>query len=63
MGRIKTRKLKSVTKELFSKYDSDFNEDFQKNKEIVMKRLSIKSKKLKNIISGYATRLKRSQTK
>jgi len=63
MGRIKTRKLKSVTKQIFSKHEDEFGTDFQKNKEVASKYMSTQSKKLRNIISGYATRLKKAESK
>jgi ribosomal protein S17E len=35
--------------------------DFEKNKELIRQRYNISSKKLKNIISGYCTRLKKNE--
>ena len=61
MGRIKTRLVKSITKELYDMSPEEFSEDFDKNKELVTKRLNPSSKKLRNIIAGYATRLKKSE--
>ena len=60
MGRIKTRVQKTVTKEIMSKHGDKFDTEFAKNKEIVTKNANITSKKLRNIIAGYATRLKKS---
>jgi small subunit ribosomal protein S17e len=59
LGRIKTRVLKSVTKELMEKHGNKFDKDFEKNKQVVDESASIESKKLRNIIAGYATRLKK----
>jgi small subunit ribosomal protein S17e len=61
MGRIKTRILKSVTKEMYEKHADKFDTDFKKNKEVVSGNAEISSKKLRNIIAGYATRLKKSR--
>jgi small subunit ribosomal protein S17e len=63
MGRIKTKLTKSVTTEMFSKYSEDFTTDFTKNKEVVNKSQQGASKKLRNIIAGYATRLKKQAIK
>ncbi|MFT4283077.1 MAG: 30S ribosomal protein S17e [Candidatus Woesearchaeota archaeon] len=60
MGRIKTRMVKSVTKDLYEKHSEEIKTDFDENKKLVDVRLDVYSKKLRNIISGYATRLKKS---
>ena len=57
MGRIKTTLIKRTTKALIGKHRDKFKPDFQKNKKVVQELLDIKSKKLRNIIAGYATRL------
>ena len=59
MGRIKTRVLKSITKEIMEKYGEKFDTDFEKNKVLVAEAADIPSKKLRNIVAGYATRLKK----
>lgn len=61
MGRIKTQQIKSVTQDLFERYGEEFTTDFDENKEIVDKRLDTPSKKLRNIVAGYATRLKKAE--
>lgn len=61
MGRIKTQQIKRVTHELFTKYSEEFTTDFAENKEVVDKRLDTPSKKLRNIVAGYATRLKKAE--
>jgi len=61
MGRIKTSFVKHIGKELYEKYHDKFTTDFSKNKNIVEEVIDIKSKKLKNIITGYLTRLKRQE--
>lgn len=60
MGRIKTQLIKRVTNDLMSQYGSEFKKDFDENKEIVQKHLDVPSKKIRNVIAGYMTRLKRS---
>lgn len=38
-------------------YPGEVSEDFEKNKELVAKYVDVKSKKLRNQIAGYLTRL------
>ena len=57
MGRIKTQLLKRVTRKLVSYHGSELSDDFGKNKGLLPKFASIPSKKFRNIIAGYVTRL------
>ena len=57
MGRIKTKLIKRVTAEIFDKYKERFSGDFEANKKEVTEVAEIGSKKLKNVIAGYVTRL------
>ena len=57
MGRIKTKLIKRVTAEIFDKYKERFSGDFEANKKEVTEVAEIGSKKLKNVIPGYVTRL------
>ena len=57
MGRIKTTPIKRITKKLIAEHGSEFKKDFNSNKEVVTKFIDTPSKKLRNIIAGYATRL------
>ena len=57
MGRIKTQQVKRISLHLIKEHGNDFKEDFHKNKEIVERFIEIKSKKLRNVITGYVTRL------
>lgn len=59
MGRIKTQLIKRTTEEIFSKNSEDFTSDFNENKKVLDSKLKISSKKIRNIIAGYATRLKK----
>lgn len=61
MGRIKTTQVKRVTHELMEQYGDQFGEDFDANKAVANKYLETSSKKLRNVIAGYATRLARKQ--
>ena len=57
MGRIKTQLIKRVSNKLIQEHGNDFKKDFKENKEIVSKLADIPSKKIRNIIAGYVTRL------
>jgi len=53
MGKVRTILIKSVSKELISKYPDIFTTDFEENKKLLDKYLEIDSKHLRNRISGY----------
>lgn len=61
MGRIKTKLTKRKTRELLDSYGEKFTADFDENKKIIAQLAEIPSKKLRNIIAGYATRLKKKE--
>jgi len=57
MGRIKTTLVKRTAKKLISNHKDKFHKDFEKNKKIIKDFADIPSKKLRNVIAGYITRL------
>ena len=57
MGRIKSKRVKSVTKQLVKGHPTEFSIDFNVNKDVLKKYAIIKSRKLRNVIAGYASRL------
>jgi small subunit ribosomal protein S17e len=59
MGRIKTRLLKAVTKDIMEKHSDKLDTEFEQNKKVVQEHTDVSSKKLRNVIAGYATRLKK----
>lgn len=61
MGRIKTKLVKRKTHELMAVAKDSVNENFDSNKEKVSSKMSFKSKKMRNIVAGYVTRLKKAQ--
>ncbi|MBC8500354.1 MAG: 30S ribosomal protein S17e [Nanoarchaeota archaeon] len=60
MGRIKTQLVKSVTHKLMKEHGEEFTEEFNKNKGLVNELTDVESKKIRNIIAGYITRMKKS---
>jgi small subunit ribosomal protein S17e len=59
MGRIKTQLIKRTTEEIMAEHSADFTTDFNENKKILDSKVRVSSKKLRNIIAGYTTRLKK----
>jgi small subunit ribosomal protein S17e len=59
MGRIKTQLIKRTTEDIVNKDSEDFTTDFNENKKILDSKLNISSKKMRNVIAGYVTRLKK----
>lgn len=57
MGRIKTTQIKRVAKKLVRDNSDKFKKDFSENKKIVSELIDVYSKKLRNVITGYVTRL------
>ena len=63
MGRIKSTLIKRTAVDLLEKHPDTFKDKFEENKKIVDEFADIKSKKLRNSISGYITRIvKRTKT-
>jgi len=59
MGRIKTSFIKNLALDLYEKHADKFTTEFSKNKEIVKELVDIKSKKIRNVVAGYITKLKK----
>jgi small subunit ribosomal protein S17e len=57
MGRIKTTSIKRTGKKLVAQHRSEFKKTFEENKEIIPKFVEVPSKKLRNVLTGYVTRL------
>ena len=59
MGRVKTTVIKRVATRIYEGNRDRFTEDFEKNKGVVNLLLKAQSKRLRNIIVGYITTLKK----
>jgi len=58
MGRIKTKMIKRLTFELIKRHRDRFTTLFEENKKIVIEYLGADaSKKIRNSVAGYVTRL------
>ena len=59
MGKIRTELVKRSAERIVETYPNGFSTDFQENKEKLTELTSIPSKKLRNRIAGYITRIKK----
>ena len=57
MGRIKTRLIKRVSKEIVTEYSDLLKKTFDENKQVLSDKIDVPSKKLRNVIVGYVTRI------
>lgn len=57
MGRIKTTLTKRNALKLYGLHKQSFKKNFEENKKLVEQFIDVPSKKLRNIIAGYITRL------
>jgi len=57
LGNVRSEKVKRIARELFKRYPDKFTADFEKNKELIGSMVNISSKRLRNMIVGYVTRL------
>jgi len=63
MGRIKTTIIKRVGEELYENHTDKFSNDFSDNKKSLPGLVQLNSKKFRNVIAGYITRLSRRKPK
>ncbi len=57
LGKVRTVLIKRLSRELVERYSDSFSTDFDQNKEVVDELLSNTTKRLRNRIAGYITRL------
>jgi len=58
MGRIKTQLVKRTTLTLYREHKDSFKKSFEENKKLVEELANFQSKKIRNVVAGYVTRLK-----
>lgn len=61
MGRIKSTFVKTSAMKIYQKGNEEFTDNFDNNKEVVAKHAEIPSKRLRNSIVGYITRIVKKQ--
>lgn len=59
MGRIKTTLIKRIALKLMKEYGESFKTNFEENKKLVQELTDVEFIKMRNIIAGYITRLKK----
>ncbi len=57
MGRIKTQMIKRLTLQLVKQHKQLFTTDYVANKKLVAQLLTESTKKIRNTVAGYVTRL------
>ena len=57
MGRVKTTLTKRTGEELYMSHPDKFSLDFDDNKKALPELAQINSKKFRNVIAGYISRL------
>ena len=58
MGKVRTETVKRAARELIEKFPDKFTNEYESNKTAVNEVVIAPSKKLRNRIAGYVTRLK-----
>ena len=58
MGKVRTETVKRVCRELLRRYPDHFTGEFESDKQAVNELVVTQSKRLRNRIAGYITRLK-----
>lgn len=62
MGRVRTTFVKTTAAKIYNKYKDKFSSDFDNNKKSLDSVANINSKKLRNVISGYITKLTKKES-
>jgi len=57
VGKVRTVLVKRLSRELVERYPDSFTTDFDQNKSVVDELLTNTTKRLRNRIAGYVTRL------
>ncbi|RLE87461.1 MAG: 30S ribosomal protein S17e [Thermoprotei archaeon] len=57
MGKVRPAFIKRTARRLLEKYPDAFTTDFEHNKRMVMQLTDITSKRVRNRVAGYVTRL------
>jgi len=57
VGNVRPEKIKKVARELIQRYPDKFTLNFEENKKIIESLARIPSRRLRNRIAGYITRL------
>ena len=58
MGKVRTETVKRISRELLRRFPDRFEGEFESDKQAVNELVTTPSKRLRNRIAGYITRLK-----
>lgn len=58
MGKVRIAAVKKVARELVARYPDKFTTDYESNKKVLADLVDAKTKRLRNRVVGYVTRLK-----
>jgi len=58
LGKVRTETIKRISRELLRRFPDRFEGEFESDKEAVNELVTTSSKRLRNRIAGYITRLK-----
>ncbi len=58
MGKVRIAAVKKVARELVERYPDKFTTDYESNKRVMADLVDAKTKRLRNRVVGYVTRLK-----
>ena len=61
MSRIRTKFVKTTTKKIWKEHSDKFTKDFEGNKKVLESVADVPSKKLRNMLTGYLTFLKKKE--
>ncbi len=59
LGSVRPAYVKKLSREIVDKYEHKLTLDFDENKNIISMVVELRSKKLRNRVAGYVTRLMR----
>ena len=59
MGKIRTGQTKRLSRQLLVQYGPHFSGEFEHNKQILQQIVDLKTKRNRNLVAGYITRLVR----
>ncbi|MFX0093205.1 MAG: 30S ribosomal protein S17e [Candidatus Hodarchaeota archaeon] len=63
MGKVRPSNIKSLSRIIVKEYEEYLSEDFDENKVIIEKIVELRSKRLRNYVAGYVTRLMKRKAK
>ena len=58
MGKVRTETVKRTARDLMERYPDRFTADFEANKKAIAEVFTPDSKRLRNRVAGYATRIR-----